>query len=68
MFHVKHCAGGYSPSAFSAAGRLAARACAATRVAVRMVFNRPALDLASAQAPTHALLPEAPMMDGLRWV
>lgn len=32
----------------------------------RMFFNRPDFDLASAQAPTYALLPEGPMMDGLR--
>lgn len=32
----------------------------------RMFFNRPDFDLASAQAPTYALLPEGRMMDGLR--
>jgi hypothetical protein len=32
----------------------------------RLFFNRPDFDLASAQAPTYALLPEGAMMDGLR--
>jgi hypothetical protein len=32
----------------------------------RMFFNRPDFDLASAQAPTYALLPKEAMMDGLR--
>lgn len=32
----------------------------------RLFFNRPDFDLASAKAPTYALLPEGPMTDGLR--
>lgn len=32
----------------------------------RLFFNRPDFDLASAQSPTYALLPEGTMIDGLR--